>query len=231
MAVLSAVASIILLGLVLLSIRAFLRHRKFDDPLMILCAVLLLSCLAVLASFFVLDLSRKAKYYFVYFILISILVSCLYEECGRREIRILVCVEMVLVLCVAYIYPIYSMETSTSVYEEMAQYMEDNNYEIVYSIWDDAGNVAGASGCRITAGRWDASNIFQIKAHTNVMGIYSEKDNEKALYLMTDSTLQEAREYLKKSNVDANFCCVATFTDEMGNNKYLYKSDKQLLFP
>lgn len=227
---LAAFAGLVLLLLVGLSVISLVRKKKLADPMTVLICILFVSCLGVMASFFVLNISRLAKYYFIYFVLVSLLVSELYEKSNNTGIiKGLIIAQAILVLGVAYIRPIVEMSVSTSVYEDIAQYMEANEYSIVYSEWDDAGNVAGASNCKIVAGRWDAANIFQIKAHTNVMGIYTEADNEKALYLLTDKTLKEAEQYFTDSSVQSAFECVATFSDELGNQKYLYKSEKQLM--
>ena len=84
----------------------------------------------------------------------------------------------------------------------------------IYADWDDAGNVAGASQLAITAGRWDVQSVFRIKPHTNVMNIYSEADNCKALYLFTDFNYEAAIAYLSKH--DMSFKLLKIFTSSTG---------------
>ena len=203
--------------------------KKHNKSLSLIYGTLLVSCLAVFGAFMTIDITRLSKYYFIFYILTSVLIASVVNSCKGKRIKPLFSLVALVVLIVSYILPIAKMESHITVYEEIAAYMEDNNYSIVYSEWDNAGNVAGASDCRIVAGRWDASDIFTIKAHTNVLDIYSDYDNERALYLMTDETLRDAEKYFAENECEVGFECLATFLDENGNMKYLYKSGRQLM--
>lgn len=226
----SALIFLLLSVLGVIKLIQLIQKRKAGQVLPLICCILGVSCLAVFGAFMTLDITRLSKYYFIYYVLTSILVSVAFCRCKRIVIKALFLAAAFVVLVVSYVAPMVKMELSTTVYEEISQYMVDNNYGIVYSDWDNAGNTAGASNCRIIAGRWDASDIFQIKGHTNVMDIYTEHDNSKALYLLTEITLVDAERYFDENSIDSSgFECLAVFYDESGNAKYLYKSNRQLM--
>ena len=225
---LTVVCALILFLVFIYSIVLLFKKKDFENNTTLIIFILFVSCLAVFGSFFVFEMTRLSKYYFVYYLLVPIVISSQYKN-SKNIVKNALIIQIVLVLAVSYIAPIAKMELKPSVFEEIADYCEKNGYEIVYSEWDNAGNVAGASDCRIVAGRWDASDIFTIKAHTNVMDVYSEADNEKAVYLFTDESLEQAEMYIEQNEPDISFERLSTFYDEEGNAKYLYKSDKQLM--
>jgi hypothetical protein len=226
--VLTAVCSFIIFFVFVYCIILLFKNNDLENNAIFICFILFVSCLAVFGAFLAFDMTRLSKYYFIYYLLVSIVISSQYKNC-KKIVKAALILQIVLVLAVSYITPMVKMELKPSVFTEIADYCEENGYEIVYSDWDNAGNVAGASNCRIVAGRWDASDIFTIKAHTNIMDVYSESDNEKAVYIFTDESLKEAELYISQNQLEASFERLATFEDENGNAKYLYKSDRQLM--
>jgi bifunctional pyridoxal-dependent enzyme with beta-cystathionase and maltose regulon repressor activities len=76
--------------------------------------------------------------------------------------------------------------------------------------------------------KWDATKIFKIKSHTNVMDVYEAEDNAKACYLLTDDNIDEALDFIENS--DATVKCIQQFYDKSLNETwYLYISDIQLM--
>ena len=198
-----------------------------------LLLLLTLSVLAIYGTFLLLNISRLTKYLFMTLILFALLTMIAIENIKEKtRISRLVSIALVVFLCVSpifeYIPSIYESTFVESTEQKTVKYMLDNNYSVIYSDWEHAGAIAGASNGKITAGRWDATKIFEIKSHTNVMDIYEPKDNAKACYLLTDDNIDEALDFIENS--DATVKCIKQFYDKgLNETWYLYISDIQLM--
>lgn len=217
--------------LLIVSLWQYFRKIKSNESALNVSIIFcMLSVLCVFGTFWVLDIDRLSKYAFIFFLLMPLLYVFTVRNLSIRGAKIakgLLLVSSVIILSVTFVGPIVKTYTQTSVYKEIADYMLDNNRYVLYADWDDAGNVAGASKLAITAGRWDAQDVFRVKPHTNVMTIYSDDDNNKALYLFTDFNFLAAKEYLSKHKV--SFKLLKTFTSSTGDKKYIVQIDRQVM--
>lgn len=229
--ILSFLCGLALIAFVIIFVIYLIKKRPFKNTVAAnALVVLLFGVLGTVAVFFTVDISRLAKYLFVFFLLIPASVMFFYEtlgENGKKRLLSFVVPVCVVVLITAYVSPLVSTFTDKTDYDRIAEYMQDNNYDIVYTVWNNAGPIAAASDFNVLAGRWDASQVFKIKTHTNILDIYSEEDNEKACYMFTDDTLNDAKEYLGK---DFSVLHLVKEFHGDGENKYLYTSDKQLMY-
>ena len=193
-------------------------------------AVLLLSLLGTMSAFWLLDMERLSKYLFPFFILIPVLVMLLYENSEREiqeKLEKVLLLLGVFSLCVTYLFPLIRANTRQSVYDEMADYIVDNGYEIVYGEWKNVGNVAGASDGKLLAGRYESFHPFLIMPHTNILDIYTEADNDRAVYIITQDMLPDALAHAEEKS--AEMTLLETFEARDGV-RYLYRSDRQLMY-
>ena len=230
----SIICSVALIIFIIVFIIFVIKNRKNENKNIVAAngiVVLLLGVLGTEATFFLIDISRLSKYLFVFFILVPAMAMYLFEKLDGK-IKVLYCALVYLVsftvLLISYISPLISTFTKKTDYDKIAEYMKENNKTIVYAVWNDAGHIAGASGGTILAGRWDATKIFNIKSHTNILDIYTEDDNAVACYMFTDDSLKQAKEYLQDDFNKLHL--VKEIKHDDNTSKYLYISDRKLMY-
>lgn len=230
-----ALLSITLLIIVLFGLWCVFKNLKRESNAKnYLLLLLALSVLTICGTFLLLNISRLTKYLFMLLILFAVLVMIAIENIKiKTKISKLVLIAMVVFFCVSpvleYVPSIYESTFIESTEQKTAKYMLDNNYSVIYSDWEHAGAIAGASNGKIVAGRWDATKIFKIKSHTNVMDVYEAEDNVKACYLLTEDNIDDALEFVEGKGATVK-SIKKFYNKDLNETWYLYTSDIQLMY-
>ncbi|MEG2519549.1 MAG: hypothetical protein RSB65_07870 [Oscillospiraceae bacterium] len=199
--------------LVFLALFFVLRQRfgKAREPdekcagLSVLISISVISLLAVLASNLVLRLSFRSIYLFVWYLLVSICVVYLLQQKNRLLQFITlatVCVCAVTNLFVSYL-PSYrdSLDPAPTTGKIISDWIIENDYDYLYGEWTTVGIIASQSDGEFTAGSW-TKDTFHILPYINPLDIYSEENNERAVYLITDDCRDEAFKIAEQRGAD-----------------------------
>jgi hypothetical protein len=103
----------------------------------------------------------------------------------------------------------------------IAAWMEEHNYTVLYAPWVTGSEIAARSDGAVALGAWHFV-LFRVLPYINTLDIYTREDNASALYLISDSALDEAL-YIAESR-GATLTEVVTFGPHT-----LYSSDLQLM--
>ena len=106
---------------------------------------------------------------------------------------------------------------------EIAQFLIDEGYTHVYGDWYGTSCIAAWTDGQVNAGVW-FNGVCKILPYINVMNIYSEEDNDKAAYLVTQG--DEPAFLDRAQKLGANVELVTQFQ----NGYQLYISDIQMMY-
>lgn len=117
-----------------------------------------------------------------------------------------------------------SLTPDDSAEREVCRWATDNGYTRIYGNWLTTSPIAARSDGSVVAGSWYES-VFKILGYINPQDIYSEADNEKAVYCLEPWNREAALEYAASQGVV--LVPAASFD---GGRYELYLSPRQLMY-
>ncbi len=200
------------------------RSMKGTSLLLVLCLFSLLSVMAVSSS---VQLLMREIYLFVWYPMVAIAAVIILGKLKKWKSTTyftLFTLLLVVNLCFGYVGDVKrSLRDETCKDRQIAEYLVDEGYEIIYGNWGLAADAAVWSDGKLTAGLWQYP--CQALSYINALDIYSEEDNLRAVYLVArvekDGFLQHVKEMSAEVELIKSF----------ENGRYLiYTSDRQLMF-
>lgn len=205
---------IILVGVVL-CVKDFFKIGCRDQGIFTLVMLLILGCAGVFASGVLTELVGRALYYFMIYPLFSVSVSYILVSLGKRQniaaSAIAVFTAAMLVFrTVGTVGEIKKGKDENSTAHQIADYMLENGYDTVFSVFGLSGVIDGAENVIIASG--DKLHIVQYKRadgrfalkpveYLCVKDDYKNRDNEKSLYLLREYELDKVGEFAEKYSV------------------------------
>ncbi len=224
--ILFSLISILLVVYALIKI-AFFTHKKLDG----FEAAILISALSIVilfvGSIFV-NINVRSVYFFVWYVLVTL--SAVYfmrsfKRNGKVFAASFLCALALLNLYFSYYPPIEKVFKAKEVYtvsEELADILEESGYEIVYGSWSPVALSVAKTDGELVLGAWHAG-VFRVLPYINIINIYTEEHNSRALYVIGYEDINTARELAAASGAKL------TFIKRVGNYG-IYTSSKQLMW-
>lgn len=82
-----------------------------------------------------------------------------------------------------------------SIEKEIGNYINENNYKYVYGSWEKLGKTMSYIDGDVIGGSFYSDEPFKIVSYLNTNNIYSEKNNDSAIYILYDYEIEKATEY------------------------------------
>lgn len=226
---------IILIGFIL-CVKDFFKNKCIDQGRFVLVMLLTLGCVSVFAAGVLTDVVNRALYYFMIYPLLAVCVSYIIVKYpGKRKaffsIIAVFAAGMIAFRTVGTVGEIKNGKDENSTAHQIANYMLDNGYDTIYSmfglsgIMDGAENIIVASGDKIHLVQYkrvDRSKPMKPVEYLCVKDGYKQWDNEKSLYLLREWELPKVRELAEKYGVEM------TKQAQFGEGLYLYSMSENL---
>lgn len=226
---------IILIGFIL-CVKDFFKNKCIDQGRFVLVMLLTLGCVSVFAAGVLTDVVNRALYYFMIYPLLAVCVSYIIVKYpGKRKaffsIIAVFAAGMIAFRTVGAVGEIKNGKDENSTAHQIANYMLDNGYDTIYSmfglsgIMDGAENIIVASGDKIHLVQYkrvDRSKPMKPVEYLCVKDGYKQWDNEKSLYLLREWELPKVRELAEKYGVEM------TKQAQFGEGLYLYSMSENL---
>lgn len=226
---------IILIGFIL-CVKDFFKNKCIDQGRFVLVMLLTLGCVSVFAAGVLTDVVNRALYYFMIYPLLAVCVSYIIVKYpGKRKaffsIIAVFVAGMIAFRTVGAVGEIKNGKDENSTAHQIANYMLDNGYDTIYSmfglsgIMDGAENIIVASGDKIHLVQYkrvDRSKPMKPVEYLCVKDGYKQWDNEKSLYLLREWELPKVRELAEKYGVEM------TKQAQFGEGLYLYSMSENL---
>lgn len=205
---------IILVGVVL-CVKDFFKNGCRDQGVFTLVMLLILGCAGVFASGVLTELVGRALYYFMIYPLFSVCVSYILVKLGKRKniaasAIALLTAAMLVVRTAECVGEIKKGKDENSTAHQIADYMLENGYDTVFSVFGLSGVIDGAENVIIASN--DELHIVQYKRadgrfalkpveYLCVKDDYKNRDNAKSLYLLREYELDKVGELAEKYGV------------------------------
>ena len=205
---------IILVGVVL-CVKDFFKNGCRDQGVFTLVMLLILGCAGVFASGVLTELVGRALYYFMIYPLFSVCVSYILVKLGKRKniaasAIALLTAAMLVFRTVGAVGEIKKGKDENSTAHQIADYMLENGYDTVFSVFGLSGVIDGAENVIIASN--DELHIVQYKRadgrfalkpveYLCVKDDYKNRDNAKSLYLLREYELDKVGELAEKYGV------------------------------
>ena len=205
---------IILVGTVL-CVKDFFKNGCRDQGIFALVVLLILGCAGVFASGVLTELVGRALYYFMIYPLFSVCVSYILVKLGKRKniaaSAIAVFAAAMLVFRTAgTVGEVKKGKDENSTSHQIADYMLENGYDTVFSVFGLSGVIDGAENVIIASKdelhivqykRVDGRFALQPVEYLCVKDDYKSRDNAKSLYLLREYELDKVGEFAEKYGV------------------------------
>lgn len=226
---------IILIGFIL-CVKDFFKNKCIDQGRFALVMLLTLGCVSVFAAGVLTDVVNRALYYFMIYPLLAVCVSYIIVKYpGKRKaffsIIAVFVAGMVAFRIVGTVGEIKNGKDKNSTAHQIANYMLDNGYDTIYSVFGLSGIMDGAENIIVASGdkihlvqykRVDRSKPMKPVEYLCVKDGYKQWDNEKSLYLLREWELPKVRELAEKYGVEM------TKQAQFGEGLYLYSMSENL---
>ena len=205
---------IILVGVVL-CVKDFFKNGCRDQGVLTLVMLLILGCAGVFASGVLTELVGRALYYFMIYPLFSVCVSYILVSLGKRQniaasVIAVFTAAMLVFRTVGTVGEIKKGKDENSTAHQIADYMLENGYDTVFSVFGLSGVIDGAENVIIASN--DKLHIVQYKRadgrfalkpveYLCVKDDYKNRDNAKSLYLLREYELDKVGELAEKYSV------------------------------
>lgn len=222
--ILAGICGLILVITVLLAIIFYVRRRE-KDALAVFIGVGIFSIFATLAVNLVIDLSLRSIYLFVWYPVIAVAAVLLLRSCG--EVIKTAAIFCLAAVCALNLYVSYypcvkdAISENTSKSREVANWVQDNGYSLLYGPWSITAAIAVYSDGAFTAGCW-MGEPFHAMEYITPLDIYSETHNKNAVYLMIPESRDKALEAATRQGAEMTL-------RGMAGHYELYTSSKQLM--
>lgn len=226
---------IILIGFIL-CVKDFFKNKCIDQGRFALVMLLTLGCVSVFAAGVLTDVVNRALYYFMIYPLLAVCVSYIIVKYpGKRKaffsIIAVFAAGMIAFRTVGAVGEIKNGKDKNSTAHQIANYMLDNGYDTIYSVFGLSGIMDGAENIIVASGdkihlvqykRVDRSKPMKPVEYLCVKDDYKQWDNEKSLYLLREWELPKVRELAEKYGVEM------TKQTQFGEGLYLYSMSENL---
>lgn len=226
---------IILIGFIL-CVKDYIKNKCNEQGRFVLVMLLTLGCVSVFAAGVFTDVVNRALYYFMIYPLLAVCVSYIIVNFEKKRGLLFSVVAvftagMIIFRTVVAVGEIKTGKDENSTAHQIANYMLDNGYDTIYSVFglsgvmDGAENVVVASGDKIHLVQFknvDSSKPMKPVEYLCVKDGYKQWDNSKSLYLLRDHELPKVKRIAEKYDV--------TMTEKarFGDGLYLYSMSENI---
>lgn len=226
---------IILIGFIL-CVKDYIKNKCNEQGRFVLVMLLTLGCVSVFAAGVLTDVVNRALYYFMIYPLLAVCVSYIIVKFEKKRDVLFAVVAvfaagMIIFRTAGAVEEIKAGKDKNSTAHQIANYMLDNGYDTIYSVFglsgvmDGAENVVVASGDKIHIVQFknvDSSKPMKPVEYLCVKDGYKQWDNSKSLYLLRDHELPKVKKIAEKYDV--------TMTEKarFGDGLYLYSMSENI---
>lgn len=226
---------IILIGFIL-CVKDYIKNKCNEQGRFVLVMLLTLGCVSVFAAGVLTDVVNRALYYFMIYPLLAVCVSYIIVKFEKKRDILFSVVAvftagMIIFRTAGAVEEIKAGKDKNSTAHQIANYMLDNGYDTIYSVFglsgvmDGAENVVVASGDKIHIVQFknvDSSKPMKPVEYLCVKDGYKQRDNSKSLYLLRDHELPKVKKIAGKYDV--------TMTEKarFGDGLYLYSMSENI---
>lgn len=226
---------IILIGFIL-CVKNYIKNKCNEQGRFVLVMLLTLGCVSVFAAGVLTDVVNRALYYFMIYPLLAVCVSYIIVKFEKKRDVLFSVVAvftagMIIFRTAGAVEEIKEGKDKNSTAHQIANYMLDNGYDTIYSVFglsgvmDGAENVVVASGDKIHIVQFknvDSSKPMKPVEYLCVKDGYKQWDNSKSLYLLRDHELPKVKKIAEKYDV--------TMTEKarFGDGLYLYSMSENI---
>lgn len=226
---------IILIGFIL-CVKDYIKNKCNEQRRFVLVMLLTLGCVSVFAAGVLTDVVNRALYYFMIYPLLAVCVSYIIVKFEKKRDVLFAVVAvfaagMIIFRTAGAVEEIKAGKDKNSTAHQIANYMLDNGYDTIYSVFglsgvmDGAENVVVASGDKIHIVQFknvDSSKPMKPVEYLCVKDGYKQRDNSKSLYLLRDHELPKVKKIAEKYDV--------TMTEKarFGDGLYLYSMSENI---
>lgn len=226
---------IILIGFIL-CVKDYIKNKCNEQGRFVLVMLLTLGCVSVFAAGVLTDVVNRALYYFMIYPLLAVCVSYIIVKFEKKRDILFSVVAvftagMIIFRTAGAVEEIKAGKDKNSTAHQIANYMLDNGYDTIYSVFglsgvmDGAENVVVASGDKIHIVQFknvDSSKPMKPVECLCVKDGYKQWDNSKSLYLLRDHELPKVKKIAGKYDV--------TMTEKarFGDGLYLYSMSENI---
>lgn len=226
---------IILIGFIL-CVKDYIKNKCNEQGRFVLVMLLTLGCVSVFAAGVLTDVVNRALYYFMIYPLLAVCVSYIIVKFEKKRDVLFSVVAvftagMIIFRTAGAVEGIKAGKDKNSTAHQIANYMLDNGYDTIYSVFglsgvmDGAENVVVASGDKIHIVQFknvDSSKPMKPVEYLCVKDGYKQWDNSKSLYLLRDHELPKVKKIAEKYDV--------TMTEKarFGDGLYLYSMSENI---
>ncbi len=205
---------IILIGFIL-CVKDYIKNKCNEQGRFVLVMLLTLGCVSVFAAGVLTDVVNRALYYFMIYPLLAVCVSYIIVKFEKKRDVLFAVVAvftagMIIFRTAGAVEEIKAGKDKNSTAHQIANYMLDNGYDTIYSVFglsgvmDGAENVVVASGDKIHIVQFknvDSSKPMKPVEYLCVKDGYKQWDNSKSLYLLRDHELPKVKKIAEKYDV------------------------------
>lgn len=226
---------IILIGFIL-CVKDYIKNKCNEQGRFVLVMLLTLGCVSVFAAGVLTDVVNRALYYFMIYPLLAVCVSYIIVKFEKKRdilfsVVAVFAAGMIIFRTAGAVEEIKAGKDKNSTAHQIANYMLDNGYDTIYSVFglsgvmDGAENVVVASGDKIHIVQFknvDSSKPMKPVEYLCVKDGYKQWDNSKSLYLLRDHELPKVKKIAEK--YDVTMAEKARF----GDGLYLYSMSENI---
>lgn len=226
---------IILIGFILCA-KDYIKNKCTEQGRFVLVMLLTLGCVSVFAAGVLTDVVNRALYYFMIYPLLAVCVSYIIVKFEKKRGLLFSVVAvftagMIIFRTVGAVEEIKAGKDKNSTAHQIANYMLDNGYDTIYSVFglsgvmDGAENVVVASGDKIHLVQFknvDSSKPMKPVEYLCVKDGYKQWDNSKSLYLLRDHESPKVKKIAEKYDV------AMTEKARFGDGLYLYSMSENI---
>lgn len=226
---------IILIGFIL-CVKDFFKDKSNNQGRFTLTVLLTFGCVSVFAAGVLTDVVNRALYYFMIYPLLAICVSYIIVKCEKKRGLLVSVISvfaagMIIFRTVGTVGEIKAGKDKNSTAHQIANYMLNNGYDTIFSVFGLSGVMDGAENVIVASGdkihlvqfkRVDRSKPMKPVEYLCVKDDYRRRDNSKSLYLLRDYELPKVRQLAKKYGISM------TEKARFGDGLYLYSMSENI---
>lgn len=226
---------IILIGFIL-CVKDFFKDKSNNQGRFTLAVLLTFGCVSVFAAGVLTDVVNRALYYFMIYPLLAICVSYIIVKCEKKRGLLVSVISvfaagMIIFRTVGTVGEIKAGKDKNSTAHQIANYMLDNGYDTIFSVFGLSGVMDGAENVIVASGdkihlvqfkRVDRSKPMKPVEYLCVKDDYRRRDNSKSLYLLRDYELPKVRQLAEKYGISM------TEKARFGDGLYLYSMSENI---
>lgn len=226
---------IILIGFIL-CVKDFFKDKSNNQGRFTLTVLLTFGCVSVFAAGVLTDVVNRALYYFMIYPLLAVCISYIIVKCEKKRGLLVSVISvfaagMIIFRTVGTVGEIKAGKDKNSTAHQIANYMLDNGYDTIFSVFGLSGVMDGAENVIVASGdkihlvqfkRVDRSKPMKPVEYLCVKDDYRRRDNSKSLYLLRDYELPKVRQLAEKYGISM------TEKARFGDGLYLYSMSENI---